>query len=249
MEVCWRELTVVKVKKVNSTNGPLEQPRKVGEMCSREESAYLFYKAGSTGWNQHKHLVGNKDAVSHSSCPVQSLYTRNQQLDTMSRIKNSYIKSHQKLTLAFPFRGELLGKYGQSDHFNKQDKGRSKKLMMNWDSAARGGGGKGGGSNCYHSYHSNVFHDTYGRIQSCREMTKAEITQARWTEGKKPVLRVSMGRKGRRKWRNKDQDRHDKKERNTKVKKESGREGVRKKRKSKKREWKMSCSYLTASVI
>lgn len=46
---------MVKVKKVNSTNGPLEQPRKVGGMCSREESAYLFYKAGNTGWNQHKH--------------------------------------------------------------------------------------------------------------------------------------------------------------------------------------------------
>lgn len=86
----------------------------------------------------------NKDAVSHYSWPVQSLYTRIQQLDTMSSIKNSYIKSHQKLTLAFPFRDELLGKYGQSDHFN-QDKGWPKQKVddeLRFSTTRKGGGGR-----------------------------------------------------------------------------------------------------------
>lgn len=57
----------MKVKKGSSTNGPLEQPRKVGGMRSREESADLFYKASSTGWNQHKH-AGRKHELSQKCC-------------------------------------------------------------------------------------------------------------------------------------------------------------------------------------
>lgn len=64
----------------------------------------------------------------------------------MSNIKNSYRNSHLKLTLAFPFRAELLGKYGQSDHFNKLDD------ELRFSATRRGGGeiqrheeGEGGG--------------------------------------------------------------------------------------------------------
>lgn len=63
---CWRELAVVKVKKENSANGPHEQPRK-GGMRSQEESACLFYKANSTGWNQHKH-DGRKQELQQRWC-------------------------------------------------------------------------------------------------------------------------------------------------------------------------------------
>lgn len=94
----------------------------------------------------------------------------------MSNIKNSYRNSHLKLTLAFPFRVEILGKYGQSDHFNQQDTGRPKQKLD--DELRFSATRRGGGANCYHSYHRIGFHDTNGGIQSCWEVTKAEITQS-----------------------------------------------------------------------
>lgn len=126
-----------------------------------------------------------KNAASHSSWSVQGLYIRIQQHDAVSNIKNSYRNSHLKL--AFPFRVELLGKYGQSDHFNNQDTGWPK---QNLDDELRfRTTRKGGGANCYHSYHSIGFRDTNGGIQSCWEMTKAEITQSHWTGKEKKKAR------------------------------------------------------------
>lgn len=120
-----------------------------------------------------------KNAASHSSWSVQGLYTRIQQRDAMSNIKYLYRNSHLKLTLAFPFRVELLGKYGQSDHFNKQDTGATEAKTWWWIEIQRHE--EEGGGYCYHSYHSIGFHDTKGGIQSCWEMSKAEITQSHWT--------------------------------------------------------------------
>lgn len=142
MEICWRELAGVKVKKENSTNSPHEQTRKEVGIRSQEESACLFYKANSTGWIQHKHAGGKQELQQRWCFALCTGFIRRiQQLDTKANIKNSYIHTH---TTSWHWHCPVEVSYwvnmaSQTTSINRQGK-QCKNLMMDWDAAPRGRG-------------------------------------------------------------------------------------------------------------